>query len=402
VALKPSAADLPRKAECRRLDEGRAATQAVGRAVTMSSDGGGAALMASGLSVTIRSLSRRFDDASPSRPALEGVNLAIAGGEFVVILGPSGSGKSTLLRCIAGVDDYSGQILIGGEDRSRLEAAAIRCEWVPQQADETFLPQSSLARNMMLGARLRGEAAPTGREIREVAESFGIEMLLDRRPREVSGGEMQRAALCRALLGRPDLLLLDEPLSGIDEQHRATIRQLILKGHRASGATSICVSHDAKDAHWLADRCVIMNQGRIEQVGTPREIVDEPETEFVLRFFDAPEVNELWVVPDEQGLRLSEVESPGAKRSLIRARDLVAVATGSAAPSLSDVFLARLTCLSQRWLGDHFQVTAAGAAGAAPLVASSTEQVGSEVDVYARRRSLFFFGGDGRRRAVPS
>jgi sulfate transport system ATP-binding protein len=221
-------------------------------------------------------------------PALHGVSLHIASGELVALLGPSGSGKTTLLRVIAGLESPdSGRVLMGGDDASRLSV---------QQRHVGFVFQSyALFRNMRVvdnvafGLRVRPRATrPPRAEIRRRAlELLDFVQLtgLDRRyPQQLSGGQRQRVALARALAIEPRVLLLDEPFGALDARVRKELRKWLREIHDRTGHTTVFVTHDQEEALELADRLVVMSQGRIEQIGTPDEIYDHPTSPYVYGF----------------------------------------------------------------------------------------------------------------------
>jgi multiple sugar transport system ATP-binding protein len=225
--------------------------------------------------------------------AVRDVSLEIADGELLVLVGPSGSGKSTVLRLIAGLEAPSGgAIRIDSHDVTRVP---------PQQRDLAMVfqnyalyPHKSVRENMAFGLRVRGMAAPAIDErVRAVAESLGLETLLDRRPAELSGGQRQRVALGRAIVREPRAFLLDEPLSNLDPLLRADTRAELALLHRRLRTTMVYVTHDQEEAMTLGTRIAVMNEGRIEQVASPLETFAQPATAFVARFIGSPTIN-LW------------------------------------------------------------------------------------------------------------
>jgi lactose/L-arabinose transport system ATP-binding protein len=219
---------------------------------------------------------------------LHGIDLDIADREFVVFVGPSGCGKSTLLRLIAGLDPITeGEFhlnsrLMNGVAPSKRGIAMVFQSYA-------LYPHMDVYENMAFGARLMGlTTAEVEARIAEAARMLQLEPLLKRRPRELSGGQRQRVAIGRALVRKPDLFLLDEPLSNLDAALRSEVRLEIAKLHRQLGATMIYVTHDQVEAMTLADRIVVMNQGRIEQVGRPRELYETPANTFVATFIGSP------------------------------------------------------------------------------------------------------------------
>ncbi|TWT40532.1 sn-glycerol-3-phosphate import ATP-binding protein UgpC [Phycisphaerae bacterium RAS1] len=223
--------------------------------------------------------------------ALAECSLAASAGELVVLLGPSGCGKTTLLRIIAGLEaPDSGSVLFDGEDRTA---------WPPQKRNVAMVfqsyalyPHRTVRGNIEYPLRVAGIGrAERAAQAEEVARLLGIEKLLDRWPGRLSGGEAQRVALARALVRRPSCFLLDEPLSSLDAQRRVAGRAEIRRIQRTFGVTTVYVTHDQDDAVALADRIAVMNQGRVEQCGTPTEILTNPASVFVASFVGDPPMN---------------------------------------------------------------------------------------------------------------
>jgi sn-glycerol 3-phosphate transport system ATP-binding protein len=224
---------------------------------------------------------------------VRGVDLAISSGEFVVVLGPSGCGKSTLLRMIAGLEEITaGQIAIGGEIVNELEPRARGCAMVFQ--NYALYPHMTVAENIGYALKVGGvPRAQRDERVRDIARTVGLEEFLDRRPAQLSGGQRQRVAMGRAMIRSPKLFLFDEPLSNLDAKLRVQMRIEIRKLHNRLRSTSIFVTHDQIEAMTLADRLVVMNQGVIEQVGTPAEVDRAPATRFVAGFIGTPPMNML-------------------------------------------------------------------------------------------------------------
>jgi ABC-type sugar transport system ATPase subunit len=228
-------------------------------------------------------VTRRFRAAA----ALQGVDLAVEPGELVAVLGPSGSGKSTLLRTIAGLEPAdAGRVLIDGADQAAVPPARRGVAMVFQSF--ALFPHLSVERNIGFGLRARGE--PTG-AVLEAARSLRLEELLDRRPGELSGGERQRVALARALVAGPRVLLLDEPLSNLDAQLRASARTEIRRVQERTGVTTLHVTHDQDEALALGHRVAVLREGRVVQVGTPDELWERPASTWVARFVGTPPMN---------------------------------------------------------------------------------------------------------------
>jgi ABC-type sugar transport system ATPase subunit len=221
--------------------------------------------------------------------ALRGVDLAVEPGELVAVLGASGSGKSTLLRAIAGLEPAdAGRVLIDGRDQADVPPPQRRVAMVFQSF--ALFPHLSVERNIGFGLRARREPDVAER-VREAARIVRLEDVLDRRPGELSGGERQRVALARALAARPRVLLLDEPLSNLDAQLRASTRTEIRRLQEQTGVTTLHVTHDQDEALALGHRVAVLRDGRVEQVGTPDEIWERPANTWVARFVGTPPMN---------------------------------------------------------------------------------------------------------------
>ena len=241
--------------------------------------------------VEIRAIKRYFDKVR----AVDGLHLDIKDGEFLVILGPSGCGKTTLMRLIAGLEKPSaGRIFIGGDDVTGLPPRKRGVSMVFQSY--ALYPHMNVFNNIAFPLRAqRREKKFDKRTIRDKVESTArlleIDMLIDRRPRQLSGGQRQRVAIARAMVTQPRLLLLDEPLSNLDAKLRASARDELKEFQRSSNITAVFVTHDQIEAMGLGDRIVVMSDGKIQQIGTPQHIYDEPANEFVAAFLGAPSMN---------------------------------------------------------------------------------------------------------------
>lgn len=237
--------------------------------------------------VEIRNVTKSFGEVH----AVDGVNLATAEGEFLVLLGPSGCGKTTLLRMIAGIEEpTAGDILIDGQVVTHLPPRVRNVAMVFQSY--ALYPHMTVYKNIAFPLRTRGFGKEMiKKKVDWAAGMFGIGRLLGRKPRELSGGERQRVALARAVVREPSVFLLDEPLSNLDAILRASAREELRQFQKRMGVTTIYVTHDQVEAMGLGDRIVVMNHGKVRQVGTPGEIYQWPADTFVATFVGSPPMN---------------------------------------------------------------------------------------------------------------
>ncbi len=237
--------------------------------------------------ITIRDLHKSYGAVK----ILKGIDLAIDSGEFVCFLGPSGCGKSTLLRCIAGLEEMStGAIHLGARDITDAPSAKRDIAMVFQ--NYALYPHMTVAKNMAFGLSLNGMPAPeiTAR-VQEAAEILRITDLLTRKPKQLSGGQRQRVAIGRAIVRKPQLFLLDEPLSNLDAALRVTMRAELSALHAKLGVTMIYVTHDQIEAMTLSDRVVVLDKGQVSQFGAPLELFHRPANLFVAGFIGTPKMN---------------------------------------------------------------------------------------------------------------
>src|SRR3979411_27518 len=237
--------------------------------------------------VTLRKVIKRYDDVE----AVRGIDLDIADHEFVVLVGPAGCGKATTLRMIAGLEDITGgDIMIGGDIVNDVPPKDRDIAMVFQ--NYALYPHMTVAENMSFGLRLkRYPKAEIKTRIDEAARMLDIVELVDRKPKQLSGGQRQRVAMGRAIVRNPKVFLFDEPLSNLDAKLRVQMRIEIKKVHQKVRTTTVYVTHDQVEAMTLADRVVVMNHGRIEQIGTPNELYHKPATRFVAGFIGSPAMN---------------------------------------------------------------------------------------------------------------
>ncbi len=236
------------------------------------------------MSIEVRNLSRRFG----ATVACDKLNLDIPAGELVALLGPSGCGKTTLLRIIAGLEvPDSGSVLFHGEDATNTDVRERKVGFVFQHY--ALFGHMSIFENVAFGLRVRPRTTRPGEaeiksKVMQLLKLVQLDWLADRYPHQLSGGQRQRIALARALAVEPRVLLLDEPFGALDAKVRKELRRWLRRLHDEMQVTSVFVTHDQDEAMEVADRVVVMNQGRIEQQGSPDEVYDHPATPFVLQF----------------------------------------------------------------------------------------------------------------------
>jgi sn-glycerol 3-phosphate transport system ATP-binding protein len=270
--------------------------------------------------VTLRDVKKAYPNGFE---AIKGVDVDVADGQFCVLVGPSGCGKSTLLRMVAGLETVtSGEIDIGGHIVNQIEPADRDIAMVFQ--NYALYPHMSVYNNMAYGLRNRG--MPKGEidtRVQEAARILELTAMLNRKPGQLSGGQRQRVAMGRAIVRQPKVFLFDEPLSNLDAKLRIAMRVEIRKLQRRLNTTSIYVTHDQLEAMTLADVLVVMNGGRVEQIGNPLKIYEKPATTFVASFIGAPPMNLLAMQPDELKARLGAT-APGEAAILgIRPEDFL-------------------------------------------------------------------------------
>ncbi|UOK36139.1 sn-glycerol-3-phosphate ABC transporter ATP-binding protein UgpC [Pseudomonas palleroniana] len=295
---------------------------------------------------------------------LRDVSLDIAAGEFVVFVGPSGCGKSTLLRLIAGLDSIcGGDLLIDGRRVNDLEPRERGVGMVFQSY--ALYPHMSVYDNISFGLKLAKTEKTSLRErVLKTAQILQLDKLLQRKPKELSGGQRQRVAMGRAMAREPDILLFDEPLSNLDASLRVQMRNEIARLHARLDSTMIYVTHDQVEAMTLADKIVVLNGGRVEQVGSPRELYERPASRFVAGFLGSPKMNFL----------PARLQAPG-ETSLVDAPVL-----GLTSLPFDSSNLATGALLTMGVRPEHISLKATEAA--AGVVVTGVEYLGSETYVH--------------------
>ena len=247
--------------------------------------------------VSLRDVRKSYGTAE----VIHGVSCDIADGELVVVVGPSGCGKSTLLRMVAGLEEVtSGEIAIGGRVVNAVDAKDRDIAMVFQ--NYALYPHMTVRENMAYGLKIRGlPREEIASRVARAASTLQLGAFLDRKPRQLSGGQRQRVAMGRAIVRDPQVFLFDEPLSNLDAQLRVQMRVEIKKLQQSLATTSIYVTHDQVEAMTLADRLIVMNAGRAEQIGTPLALYERPATVFVAGFIGSPSMNFLPATAVEDG-----------------------------------------------------------------------------------------------------
>ena len=327
--------------------------------------------------------------------AVKGVDLEVPDGAMCVLVGPSGCGKSTLLRLVAGLETVTaGEIAIGDAVVNDREPSERDIAMVFQ--NYALYPHMSVYDNLAYG--LRNRRTPKDeidRRVREAARTLEIVELLDRKPRALSGGQRQRVAMGRAIVRRPQVFLFDEPLSNLDAKLRVSMRVEIRRLQRALATTAIYVTHDQLEAMTLADLLVVMNGGRIEQIGAPLAVYERPETTFVAAFIGSPAMNLLTLdAAEAAALGLGAATTLG-----VRPEQLTLASGGTRA---ADGHALDLTVVAVERLGSESLVYGADDRGRALVVRRTgpgDPQPGEQLAAVAQRPHLHAFGADGRRLA---
>jgi len=313
--------------------------------------------------ISLRKVEKTYGFGPFANKVIHGVDAEVADGEFIVIVGPSGCGKSTLLRMVAGLEEISaGEIAIGGRVVNRLEPSERDIAMVFQ--NYALYPHMTVYDNMAYGLKIaRVPKAEIEERVQKAARILEIGPFLQRRPRELSGGQRQRVAMGRAIVRQPSAFLFDEPLSNLDAKLRAQTRLEIQKLHRELGVTSLFVTHDQVEAMTLAQRMIVMNAGRVEQMGTPEQVYGKPASSFVASFIGSPPMNLLTGRADGSRFTVGDALLP----------------LPSAAPRAGTLVL-----------GVRPEHVAIAAHGRWPLAVESVEMLGAERLVHGRLGGVLF------------
>jgi lactose/L-arabinose transport system ATP-binding protein len=260
--------------------------------------------------VTLERVSKRYGDVQ----VIHGIDLAVEDGEFCVFVGPSGCGKSTLLRMVAGLEETNeGRINIGARDVTRADPSERGVAMVFQTY--ALYPHMTVAENMGFGLKMTGHPREQiAAKVKEASRILKLDDYLARKPKALSGGQRQRVAIGRAIVRGPEVFLFDEPLSNLDAELRVEMRVEIARLHREIGATMIYVTHDQVEAMTLADKIVVLRAGRVEQVGRPLDLYQDPDNRFVAGFIGSPAMNFVAGVVERGGVR-----APGLGADLLPA-----------------------------------------------------------------------------------
>jgi len=271
--------------------------------------------------LTLKSVSKKFGETS----VLSDISLALEEGELLVVLGPSGCGKSTLLRIIAGLESLDkGTIFLGDKRIDHLQPKDRGVSMVFQ--NYCLYPHMTVEKNLAFPLKVaREKHEEISRRVKEVAKLLGLLEKLKVRPGELSGGQRQRVALGRAIIRKPELFLLDEPLSNLDTDLRGRMRKEIVHIQKDLNTTTIHVTHDQAEALTMADRIAVLNDGKLQQLGSPEDLYDRPANLFVARFLGFPRINIIRAEVNDRSVSLFGVEAPQFPTSITRKEILVGI-----------------------------------------------------------------------------
>ncbi len=267
--------------------------------------------------VTFDKASRVYPGAT--KPSVDNLDLQIQDGEFLVVVGPSGCGKSTALRMLAGLEDVnSGRVLIGERDVTQVPPKDRDIAMVFQSY--ALYPHMTVADNMGFALKIAGVPKDQIRtRVEEAAKILDLTAYLERKPKALSGGQRQRVAMGRAIVRKPQVFLMDEPLSNLDAKLRVQTRTQIASLQRQLGVTTVYVTHDQTEAMTMGDRICVLKDGLLQQVGTPRDLYDEPDNVFVAGFIGSPAMNLLDVATTDGGVKLGDMVFPVERGVLAKA-----------------------------------------------------------------------------------
>jgi len=358
--------------------------------------------------VTLRNVRKAYPNGFE---AINGIDFDVGDGQFCVLVGPSGCGKSTLLRMVAGLETItSGEIDIGGRIVNQVEPAERDIAMVFQ--NYALYPHMSVYNNMAYGLRNRGMPKPEiDTRVQEAARILEIGPMLDRKPGQLSGGQRQRVAMGRAIVRQPKVFLFDEPLSNLDAKLRIAMRVEIRKLQRRLNTTSIYVTHDQLEAMTLADILVVMNGGRVEQIGNPLDIYQKPATTFVASFIGAPPMNLMPLRSDEIRSQLTATSRAANEPGIlgIRPEDFAISddpITGGIALDLTVEAIERVGAETFIYGTRQHQVQGVAAnPGELPpgevivrIPGAIAPAIGGRIRAIAPREKLHLFSADGRQR----
>ncbi len=273
--------------------------------------------------ITFEGVSRVFPGSTQA--SVDGLDLEIADGEFLVLVGPSGCGKSTTLRMLAGLEEVtSGRILIGDTDVTEVPPKDRDIAMVFQ--NYALYPHMTVAENMGFALKIAGvPTAERTERVREAARMLDLEALLDRKPKALSGGQRQRVAMGRAIVRQPQAFLMDEPLSNLDAKLRVQTRTQIASLQRRLDVTTVYVTHDQTEALTMGDRIAVLREGKLQQLGTPRELYETPKNLFVAGFIGSPAMNLLHATVGDEGATVGSFTLPLTPAARARAGAAIVV-----------------------------------------------------------------------------
>ena len=305
------------------------------------------------------------------KPSVDKFNLEIADGEFLVLVGPSGCGKSTTLRMLAGLEQVTGgSISIGGKDVTNQEPRERDIAMVFQ--NYALYPHMSVRDNMGFALKMAGKSKDEiKKRVSEAAEALGLTEFLDRKPKALSGGQRQRVAMGRAIVRNPQVFLMDEPLSNLDAKLRVQTRTQIAALQRKLGVTTVYVTHDQTEALTMGDRIAVLQEGKLQQVGTPRELYDAPKNTFVASFIGSPAMNLSTFNVDAQGMAsngAAYVKLPDNARAVLAESGESTVVVGFRPEGLEQV--------------SDAQQLSADSHGVVAFTVDFTEELGSDTYLY--------------------